>query len=100
HHFLFGGDELLAERFSVRVNVGPTPVRRTLDAEICKTRACPDFSFASDSESEGVRIVNIATFFVESFARELAETRSHHGVARFVTDAIGELGAVSNLLVH
>src|SRR6185503_19450143 len=93
-------DELFAKRFGVRVDVGPTPISGALDAEIGQTRARPDFSFAGDRESEGVRIVDIATFFVEPFTRELAETRGHHRIARFVSDAVGELGAVCDLLVH
>ena len=45
-------------------------------------------------------IVDVAAFFVESFACELAKTRGHHRVASFVSDAVGEFGAVGNLLVH
>src|SRR6185369_10103960 len=100
HHPGFGRHELFAQGLRVRVDVGPTPVGGALDAEICQTRSGPDFSFARYGESESIRIVDVAAFFVETFTCEFAETRGHHRVARFVSDAVGELGAVGDLLVH
>src|SRR5262249_40572873 len=96
HQFSFGGYELFAERFSVGVDIRPTPEFRALNAHLSKTIAHPHFSLASDRESERIRVVTIAHFFVETFTRLFAKVRGHHGVFRFFARAFRHLRAIAN----
>src|SRR6185369_17733414 len=83
HDFGFGGDQLLAQRFRVGVDVGPAPELCALDAEFSQAIAYPNLSLARDGESERIRIVTITHFFVKTFARKFAKLRDAHGVLGF-----------------
>ena len=89
---------MFAERFRVRVDVGPTPVRGAFDTEVRQPCPGPDFSLARDGESECVGIVDVASFFQQPFAGRFAKTRGHHRVARFVSHPIRKLCAIGDLL--
>ena len=59
-----GGDELLAERLRVGVDVGPTPVRGAFDAEIRQTRPRPDFRSRATARPSASGSSTSRSFFV------------------------------------
>ena len=85
--------------FGVGVDVGPAPPGRALDAEVGETRARPDLSFARDGQAERIRVIRVAPFFIQAFARLVAKTRGHHCIAGRFADSLGQLGAVLDLLL-
>src|SRR5204862_2935121 len=94
HDFGFRGNQLLAQRFRVGVDVGPAPELCALDAEFSQAIAYPNLSFARDGEPERIRIVTITHFFVKTFAREFAKLRDAHGVLCFFASALRHLRAI------
>ena len=96
----FGGHQLFAEHLGVGVDVRPAPKLRPFNAEFSQTVPGPYLSFASHRQPQRIRIVGVAQFFIQSFARQLAKLGDAHCVFGFFARAFGHFCAIRDLLLH
>ena len=99
HDALLSRDQLLAQTLRVRVDVGPAPPLRALDAQFRQAVARPNFALARNGEAHRIEVIGIAPFFDQTLAPRLAEARRLQSIARLILHALGQLGAISDLLL-